>query len=237
MNSLKQFIRNSVARRLAVPDVPIALQRLKERGFAPAHVFDVGAYQGDFAKLCFQLWPQAAVTCFEAQPQPLARLQADLTGKGSFRVISCLLGAEERTDVTLHLAETASSVLVEQAQPLLNTAKFPMRTLDDVVERDFAGQPPALLKLDVQGYELEVLKGSSRSLPQIQVLLAEVNFLDIHAEVPLLADIVAWLKERAWVAYDICSLIRRPLDQTLWQADMIFVPENSPLRSDKRWGA
>ncbi|MEH1792137.1 hypothetical protein [Nostoc sp.] len=39
------------------------------------------------------------------------------------------------------------------------------------------------------------------------------------------------------LAYDICGLTRRPLDQALWQADLIFVPRNSPLISDKRWTA
>jgi hypothetical protein len=92
------------------------------------------------------------------------------------------------------------------------------------------------LKLDVQGYELEVLKGSEKSLQGIQVILAEVNLIDIHQNVALLAEIVQWLNLRDWVAYDICELHRRPLDQALWQADFIFVQRSSFLRTDKRWG-
>lgn len=101
----------------------------------------------------------------------------------------------------------------------------------------FSDRSPDLLKLDVQGYELEVLKGAEQSLPHIRVILAEVNLLDIHQNVPLLAEIVSWLNERDWVAYDICGLTRRPLDRALWQADFIFVPRHSPLRTDKRWQA
>jgi hypothetical protein len=66
-------------------------------------------------------------------------------------------------------------------------------------------------------------------------VLAEVNLLDLHKNVPLLADLVGWMSERGWVAYDICGLTRRPLDHALWQADMIFVPSDSPLRADKHW--
>jgi hypothetical protein len=69
------------------------------------------------------------------------------------------------------------------------------------------------------------------------VILVEVNLLDIHKDVPLVAEIITWLNARHWVAYDICGLTRRPLDKTLWQVDMIFVPHNSSLRSDKRWQA
>jgi hypothetical protein len=43
------------------------------------------------------------------------------------------------------------------------------------------------------------------------------------------------MRDNGFVAYDICGLARRPLDQALWQADFIFVPRASSLRSDKRW--
>jgi hypothetical protein len=112
-----------------------------------------------------------------------------------------------------------------------------MRTVDDVVEKECGGRPPELLKIDVQGYELWVLKGAAESLQGIKVVLLEINVLDIYTGVPLFHEVVSWLRERGWVAYDICGLIRRPLDQALWQADMIFVPLESPLRSDKRWAS
>lgn len=50
-----------------------------------------------------------------------------------------------------------------------------------------------------------------------------------------MSEVIAWLAERDWVIYDICGLTRRPLDRALWHADLIFVSQNSPLRSDKRW--
>jgi hypothetical protein len=135
----------------------------------------------------------------------------------------------------LHLAETASSILPEQISRVTPTATFPMTTIDEVIRREFDGRAPDLLKLDVQGYELEVLKGAERALSAVKVLLTEVNLIDIYSGVPLLHDLVMWLSERGWVAFDICGLTRRPLDRALWQADMLFVPVNSALRADKRY--
>lgn len=63
----------------------------------------------------------------------------------------------------------------------------------------------------------------------------EVNLIDIHEDVPLLAEVTGWLKERGFVAYDICGLTRRPLDDALWQADIIFVPEDAEPRQNKRY--
>jgi FkbM family methyltransferase len=218
-----------------VPDIPFALERLKQNGFSPASVFDVGAYQGDFAALCLQLWPTAQVTCFEVLAEPSSKIQRMAEQQKNLKLISCLLGAEVRQQVVFNLAETASSVLVEQAHPQKTQATFPMRTVDDVVGRELAGDVPAFLKLDVQGYELEILKGAIQSLPSIEVILAEVNLLEIYNEVPLLAELVSWLSPLGWVAYDICGLTRRPLDGALWQADLIFVPENSRFRQNKRY--
>jgi FkbM family methyltransferase len=233
--TIRNAARTNLARRWDLPSIPFALERLKRSGFAPELVFDVGAYQGDFAALCHQLWPEGAVTCFEVLPEPANKIISLAEKQKNLRLIRCLLGAEIKEKVAFNLAETASSVLEEFAHPNPNKSFFPMRTIDDVVEHDLGGRVPEFLKMDVQGYELEVLKGATRSLPSMQVILAEVNLLEIYEGVPLLAKFVAWMSERDWVVYDIGGLIRRPLDRALWQADLIFVPEESPLRQSKHY--
>ncbi len=235
--SIQSKIRKYLVRRLGVPDIPLALERLSGVGFQPNQVFDVGAYKGDFAQYCLRIWPNAKVNCFEALEDKVNQLQQLASRNSAIQVFPGLLGAETRDKVPLHKAETASSVLVEQIPQNFPVTYQPMRTVDQIVQEHFGGSPPDLLKLDVQGYELEVLKGAEKSLPKMQVVLAEVSLLDIHQNVPLFAEIVAWLNDRDWVAYDICGLTRRPLDKALWQADLIFVPRNSPLRTDKRWKA
>jgi FkbM family methyltransferase len=235
MKSFRKLLKERLGRRLGVPTIPFALERIKQAGYSPRHVFDVGAYKGEFAALCLDLWPDTSVTCFEVLPQPLVEIGRLAGQHHNLRLIPCLLGASCQDKVEFHLAETGSSVLVENAVPQKHKAIVPMRTVDDVVSREPGGPPPDFLKMDVQGYELEVLKGAVNSLKSMSLVLAEVNLLDLHKNVPLLADLVGWMSERGWVAYDICGLTRRPLDHALWQADMIFVPSDSPLRADKHW--
>jgi FkbM family methyltransferase len=208
------------------------MERLANQGFKPELIFDVGAYQGEYAHICRGIWPDATIACFEPQAKARAKLQEKADSK--MRIYDVLLGAEEKDAVPLHEAETASSVLDEfvDQHP---TVPHPMRTINSIVKDDFKGHSPELLKMDVQGYELEVLKGAEEVLPKIQVILAEVNLLDLHIGVPLMADFMNWLLARNFVAFDICGLGRRPLDGLLWQADLIFVRPDSPLRRDKRW--
>jgi FkbM family methyltransferase len=77
-----------------------------------------------------------------------------------------LLGPEERSEVTFHLNDTVSSVLTEVESEAPEKEQRSMSTLDTLV----SGTPfaePDFLKLDVQGYELEILRGGRRPLPRI----------------------------------------------------------------------
>ena len=234
MSNIKRQARDILARRLGVPEVPLALERLRACGFVPQHVFDIGAHRGDFSRLCRSIWPTAKLTCFEVLPHRVEELRSWCVQDGNADVIDTLLGAETRKAVPFHEMETASSVLEEHIPQASLVRTYPMQTID-VIVKSRCTTGPDLLKLDVQGYELEVLKGADATLAHLSVILTEVNLIDIHKNVPLLDDLVVFLRDRGFVAYDICGLTRRPLDRALWQTDFIFVPRESALRSDKRW--
>ena len=194
----------------------------------------MGAYRGDFARQCKKVWPKARIACFEPQNSILPELHQYALQNSQIDVYEDLLGAEGNSKVVLNEAETASSILLEKAGPKHPKATYQMRTIKSVIESE-THQAPDLLKLDVQGYELEVLKGASTCLDEVSVIPAELNLIDIHENVPLMDQVVGWLAERGWVAFDICGLTRRPLDGALWQADFVFVPLDSSLRKNKRW--
>jgi FkbM family methyltransferase len=234
ISSLRRILRNYAAHRLRLPEIPVALHRLARQGFNPGLVFDVGAYRGDFARVCKKIWPATQVACFEPQHSILPALRRYASTTPQVHVFEFLLGPEESNQVVLNEADTASSILLEKDGPKHPIAMYKMRTVDSVIESE-TQRAPDFLKLDVQGYELEVLKGATSYLNEIQVILAELNFLDLHEGISLIDEVVRWLAERGWVAFDICGLTRRPLDDALWQSDFIFVPSNSALRRDKRW--
>ena len=92
-----------------------------------------------------------------------------------------------------------------------------------------------MIKLDTQGYELEVLKGGENTFKNAKAVLMEVSLLDIYKDSPLVSDVVAYMAERNFFLYDICSLMRRPLDGALYQSDFLFIKKDSELRNNKRW--
>jgi FkbM family methyltransferase len=235
ISKIRKMLRRVLVKRLNAPDIPMALERLAEQGVAPELIFDVGAFRGEFATSALAAWPSARVACFEPlrhATEQIVKLQRDFPGIDLYRT---LVGASEKADVELHMAESSTSLLRD-----VDTDKYPVEifaqtTVDVAVRDSYAGRSPDLLKLDVQGYELEVLKGAEKSLKRTRAILAEINLIDIHKNVPLLDEMIAWLSQRGFVAYDICGLTRRPLDNALWQTDMIFVQRDDPLRRDKRY--
>ena len=229
------MVRRALVKRLNAPDMPMALERLALQGFSPELIFDVGANRGDFAQLALVAWPSARLACFEPLRHASAQIAQLQRRFPNIDLHQTLVGECEKTSVELHVANASTSLLPDGENQKFPVERFPQTTIDVAVRSLYGGRAPEMLKLDVQGYELWVLKGAEESLPSIRVILAEVNLLDIHKGVPLLHEVTDWLFQRGYVAYDICGLTRRPLDDALWQADMIFIRRDDALRADKSY--
>ena len=234
---LRSWLRSKARERLDAPDMLLALQRLAARSFTPGQVFDVGAFHGEFARAALAVWPGARIACFEPVEKAGRTLREMMREQPAIDLYAAVVGATEKPCVEMRVANASSTMLRDAHNDDYPRVKVPQITIDATVRRAYAGRAPDLLKLDVQGYELEVLKGAEASLRDIRVILSELSLLDIHEGVPLLDEVMVWLSQRGFVPYDICGLTRRPLDRALWQTDMVFVRRDDALRRDKRYFA
>ena len=210
-----------------------SLQNLKANGFAPRNIIDVGAWIGDWTEHVRPIFPSAEFLMVEANPgkQPGLEAVAAKLGPG-VRVRMALLGPEPRAEVPFYAMEAGSSVLPENTGFDRVLLALPMTTLDSVSE--VVGlQGPLLLKLDVQGYELEVLRGGAATLARAEVVLLEVSLLEYNQGAPLMPEVVAFMSAAGFVPYDICGQLRREPDAALCQIDIMFVRRESALRANK----
>jgi FkbM family methyltransferase len=225
--------KQQIKERLGVPSVEWSLRNLRENGFLPTVMLDIGAYRGDWTLMAKRIWPEAAVLMIEADPARMPDLQAVAGSQPGVRAVQALLGAEAGTSVRFYDQESASSVLPETAKQGQHFVELPMRSLESLLDTEFA--TPNLIKLDVQGYELEVLKGGRKALSSAEVVLTEVNLIEIYQGAPPLGDVIDFLRAANFTPYDVCTLYRRPLDRALWQMDMIFVRDGSALLASKAY--
>lgn len=129
---IKQKIRQYLTKKLGVPEIPLAIERLANLGFNPTHIFDVGAYRGNFADLCIQHFPTSKIACFEFLEHRVDQLNLLASDNTSVRVFPTLLGSEIRDSVQFNQAETASSVLVEQVPQNFPVKSYPMTTIEPI---------------------------------------------------------------------------------------------------------
>ncbi|WP_227271805.1 FkbM family methyltransferase [Roseobacter weihaiensis] len=211
------------------PEMNLALRKLAARGFAPRRIADVGSFHGDWSRMVKAIWPAAELEMIEANTDKRETLEPVAQELGA-QVHFALLGPQDGQEVVFHVMESGSSVLEENSPLDRRTETRATRTLDTVL----AGRQVDLLKLDVQGFELEVLKGGAGTLKQSQALILEVSLLEINKGAPLFAEVVGFMHARGFEVCDILELHRRPLDKATNQVDILFVPSASAFLADKR---
>jgi FkbM family methyltransferase len=106
---------------------------------------------------------------------------------------------------------------------------IPTVTVDELVKKS-GSAGPFLLKADVQGAELDVLRGADKTLQTTDYVLLEVSFFKFFSDGPECCDVLSAMKERGFVPYEICSFQYRPLDNALSQVDIAFVRESGLFR-------
>jgi len=228
--------KNYIRRKSGVPNMFYSLERLKALGFTPQQIIDVGAYEGEWTKSCLTVFPDASYIMYEAMQQKQPKLEQISRSHSKVTFEIALLAESDNNELYFTELETASSVLEETVNKQ-NRTKRKSTSLNSSLKKKGIAKVD-LIKLDVQGYETEILKGFSDYLPTTDVILSEVSLLDIHTGVPLIRDVINFMYEYNFVVYDICSVsTRRPLDNALWQTDLLFVKESSSFRSDKRYNA
>ena len=212
------------------PNMELGMKQMRTLGFEPQTIVDVGAYQGNWSRMAASIWPRANLIMYEpnaAREQVVRSTSAELNAT----LHEELLGAEAGNNVQFYVMESGSSIMAERSPLDREVETRTLATLDSTLG-DIKG--PALLKIDAQGYELEILKGCSKHLPAISAILLEVAIIEINSGAPLLHEVVSFMDRIGFITYDIWEIHRRPLDRALNQVDLIFVRKDSPLIRDKR---
>jgi FkbM family methyltransferase len=211
--------------------IPESLRLLKSLGYDPKVVIDGGANFGLFATMAAQIFPGARVHVVE----PQAACQASLRAlEGPFEVHPVALTSPERAargHVTMHDAESGSTGAHVSAAGSVQAAAT---TLDALLAGRVTADDRALLKLDLQGHELEALRGAEALLPAIEFILCEVTFIEFD-DMPPISALVRFLDERGFALFDIAAIGGRARDNRPTQGDFVFANRLSPIAAEKSW--
>lgn len=217
------------APKVSVPSISL-IGTLRAMGIQPRSVIDVGANQGQFTSACLAYFPATSVLAIEALPDLKARLDKVFHGYPNVTVVGKGCGSRQERRV-FHANEYAksSSFLCLAAR---HKEAFPSATKTDDIEMEVlpldlimeqhATAVPDLLKLDVQGFELEVLKGASKCLKGSRYILMETSFVRLYEEEPLFLDCLAFLAPFGFVFRGPVGFLTDPRSGVFLQMDALF---------------
>lgn len=199
-------------------------RRLQERGYAPAWLIDVGAYEGHWtrsARKVFGTVPTLMVEPQGAKRAALAQLCEELPH-------TCfapnVLAARAGETITFYEMETGSSFFPERSDAPRTAVEHVTETLDAIAP--LAGN--IFLKIDSQGAELEILTGGERTLRRASLVQLETAVANYNEGAPSLREVLAFMEQRGFALLDMAGSSR--IQGYLVQMDLLFVPRDSPLQ-------
>ena len=216
------------------------LQKIKSFGFDPKVTLDIGAYVGNWSRMIKSIFPSTRIHAFEAQPalEPhMVKLKNDYGGTVDYTI--SLIGSENKKNVPFFNLVTAdgstgSSIYSENTKYQKTVSNLDMQTVDSILTEKRIGETVDLIKIDVQGAEIDVLKGATKALSTAKVVICELSLVEYNKGAPLISDVMTFMAERGFVLYDIVEFHKANRD-TLIQIDGMFVLKDSPWREPSFW--
>jgi len=198
----------------------------RQNGLLPRTVIDVGAAVG--TPDVYKVFPDARHVMIEplVENEPFLDLVCKSLPRAEY-----LIAAIGRTCGTTSLRcrddLTYSQVCADRSDHIDGFTLREVRTLTlDALCAERQLQGPYLIKIDVDGSELDVIEGAEGTLAAVELVVIEATFFSSNV-----SRIVETMQSRGFALYDIVDFLYRPIDQALWQVDLVFVKESSPLRA------
>ena len=173
-----------------------------------ATVVDVGAHTGQFSLLARTLYPDATIHAFEPLPEAAAKFREVFADDPLVRLHEAAI-APSSGEATLYLDHAwDGGSLQPAAWDPVSEIRVHSGPLEEFVAAAEVG-PPALLKLDVQGFERDALIGCRSLLDRFDAVVVELMLREDRVGQALAADVIALLREEGFQLVGIDAIGRR----------------------------
>lgn len=213
------------------------------RGGEPKTVVDGGFHTGSYTRKILSAWPDASIIGFEPDPEIYSAASRFALNYKNIELLNVALGSAAgrselfrgdmaATNSLLPRPESHGRPYFPSAAQLSGGVFVDVVALDDALSERGVTRV-SLLKLDLQGWELEALKGAQKLIndARVDVIQCEVAFVRKYQSQPLFWEICAHLARAEYSFHSFVDVKIGPYDpeatgprQSQWnQADAIFV--------------
>ncbi|MFG1230561.1 FkbM family methyltransferase, partial [Xanthobacter wiegelii] len=197
-------------------------------------VVDVGANRGQFATFSRATFPGCRIISFEPLDEPASIFEAVFKGDPHVRLIRGAVAAQEANlhmNVTDHEDSSSFFDISEVQQKAFGSVVVKQTIVHCAPLTQFIGAgdlgTAALLKIDTQGYELEVLRGSVALLPAFKAIYCELSYVELYRGQPKASEVIGFLRDYGFGLTGVYNQVH--LEGVALQADMLFEPMRPSL--------
>lgn len=157
-------------------------------------IIDVGANEGQFGEFLRSIGFKGGIYSFEPVAAAFEKLSSSSSSDNNWFVYNCALGATSG-DASINVTKgTAFSSLLSPSEYALghwseshvdHQERIMIKTLDEWCAEGLISESDSVfLKMDTQGYDLEVFKGAQATLPQVRGILSELSLIAVYDGMP-----------------------------------------------------
>lgn len=199
-----------------------------------AAVIDVGANEGQFSRTLRLLLPNCKIFAFEPIPACYERTKRRFARDSGYKLFNVALGEKRSISKFTVSAETGASSLMSMST--LQAKHFPrslqreeievnVERLDDIMATQALAKP-YLLKIDVQGYEFQVLQGGLKTLNEANLLILEASYEPFYEGQKLFEEVYDLVRVHGFRLADTFNMMFDPGTGRALQGDFLFVKRN-----------
>lgn len=222
---------------LRAPTFKSRMENMISTGFTANCIVDGGAAVGMWSLAISALFPGSQIVAIEPNVKVLPEAKKNLEGLTPAVIIEECALADTVGEAEFNIFSSddgtrmEASSLKDHVQSTAEKLKVKLDTLDNICKKHQLS--PNLIKLDLQGGELDALKGAREVLKTTEVVISEFGCLPAYIDRTTPNDLLQIMYEHDFCLYDIIDFLYRPYDNALAGGDFIFVKNGSDLKKYK----
>jgi FkbM family methyltransferase len=197
--------------------------RLKNNGYVPENIFDIGAHKGLWSGEVNNIYPNSNYFLFE--PIEYVELN-EFKNKNNFKVFNTLLSDSQKNINWYENKDSGDSIFKEISHNYTNTKAVikTTETLNDLFSSD-KNLRKIFVKIDCQGSEIPILKGASNFYDKIDFIILELPFFgSYNYDVSDFVEHINFMKSIGFVVFDFID--SHHINNFNMQVDIMFINKN-----------